>query len=291
MNKLTIGSVMLLLTGTTISALGADMPLKAAPPPPAFTWAGCYAGINGGWVGTRDRSTTGPAGNYINAPGVLPPPNLGGTGDFPASIARLTVTDTATGSGWEGGGQFGCNWQLAPIWAVGVEVDGQWSDTTTTIDRAFGAFPNPGNPAFTNQARTEHVSEHLQWFSTARLRGGVTFDRVWLYVTGGLALAGVQSETAVLFGTGVGAPVYNGARHFGSDNVLRAGPVVGAGFEWAFLPNISVKAEYLYMYLNDFEYLSPLTGAVPAFSNGYAWRTNVQSQVQVARVGLNVKLW
>ncbi len=47
MKKFLLGSVALaaVIAGP---AMAADMPLKAPPPPPVFSWTGCYVGIEGG---------------------------------------------------------------------------------------------------------------------------------------------------------------------------------------------------------------------------------------------------
>src|SRR5215471_2408384 len=60
MNKLLIGSVALaaMIAGP---AMAADMPLKAPPPVPVFSWTGCYWGgqIGYGWGRARATATAG----------------------------------------------------------------------------------------------------------------------------------------------------------------------------------------------------------------------------------------
>ena len=48
MNKI-LGSIALAMV-IAGPAMAADMPLKAPPPPAVFSWTGCYAGIEGGYV-------------------------------------------------------------------------------------------------------------------------------------------------------------------------------------------------------------------------------------------------
>jgi outer membrane immunogenic protein len=272
-------------------AFAADMAVKAPlTVAPAFSWTGCYGGINGGWIGGGSaKNDLNPSGNYLNAPGVSAPPNGAGTGDFAASRAALSHSYSSNQSSGEVGIQAGCNQQFG--WFVlGFEADWQWSDLTNTTDASFGAFANPGNPAFTNAAHTEHVSSKLDWFSTFRGRMGFTpMDRVLIYGTAGLVLADVKSDTAVNFSTFPNSPVYNGASHIGSSHQVLPGAVVGGGVEWAFAANWSVKAEYLYFRLTDLNYASPLVSAVPAFAPGYSWNTKVRMDESVARVGLNYR--
>ena len=271
-------------------AVAADMPVKAPPPARAFSWTGCYVGVNGGWAGERDEYRLQPASNYLNAPGGAPPPNTAGTGDFAVSIAALTTNYTATS--WNGGtvgGTFGCQTQTG--WLVGgFEGDFNWSGSRTTVDAFYPAFPNPGNPVFTNQPRTEHVTNRLESFATARVRVGAAWDRALLYATGGFAWGFAKSDTAVLFGQGAAVTsVYNGAQHIGSDRFNLFGLAAGAGFEYAFINNWSFKLEYMALLFGSRTYSSPLVAAVPAFAPGYAWQTQVRTTEQVVRAGLNYR--
>jgi outer membrane immunogenic protein len=160
-----------------------------------------------------------------------------------------------------------------------------------SVNAAFPAFVS-ANPAFTIPPHVESVSTRLDWFSTFRGRLGFTpIDRLLLYGTAGLVIADVKSDTTVAFGTFPVLPVYNGALHVGSDSNVKAGAVVGGGGEYAFAPNWSVKAEFLYFWLKGSSYLSPLVAAVPAFAPGYAWNTNVNMHEAVARVGINYRFW
>src|SRR5437667_12518322 len=87
----------------------ADLPIKApAVAPvvvPTWSWTGCYVGVNGGGTRAQNRADLSPAGNYLTAPGTLPPPNINGTGDFAADIAALSHSYDMANSGWEAGGQ------------------------------------------------------------------------------------------------------------------------------------------------------------------------------------------
>jgi outer membrane immunogenic protein len=141
---------------------------------------------------------------------------------------------------------------------------------------------------FTNAAHTESVTSKLEWFSTVRARVGfMPVDRVFFYGTAGIVVAWVRSETAVNFGSLPVSSFFNGASHVGSTSQGLPAAVVGAGVEWAFAANWSVKAEYLYFPLPDFTYLSPLVAAGSPFAPGYSWGTKVRMDESVARVGLN----
>ena len=47
MKKILLGSVALIMM--SVPVLAADMPVKARPLPPAFSWTGCYVGVNVGY--------------------------------------------------------------------------------------------------------------------------------------------------------------------------------------------------------------------------------------------------
>ncbi len=273
-------------------ALAADLALKAPPPPApiAYDWNGCYVGANAGWIGSRDRYTLSPSGSYLSPTGAAAPPNAAGTGDFAADIAALTNSYTGNGSGGLVGGQAGCNKQAGQF-VFGAEVDGQWSSLKNSITAAYGAFPNAGNPAFTNNAHTEQLSSKIDGLFTFRGRIGYAWDRLFVYATGGLALGEISSQTNVTFATTGALTVYNGATHIGSASADRAGWVVGAGSEYAFAPHWSVKAEFLYVDLGTFTYNSPLVAAAAAgaVGAGYSWSTRIHERDEVARVGLNYK--
>jgi len=297
MRRAFLASAALFACAAVNSAGAADLPPAEAPPVKApvvavnpWSWTGCYVGVNGGGARAHNTAALSPSGSYLNALGALPPPNANGTGDFASDIAALSNSYDMTNTGWEAGGQIGCNaqWGMA---VVGLEGDWQWSHVATSADAAFAALPNVGNPVFTDPAHTEHVDVTQRWFATARARAGFTpWERVLIYATGGIAWANFQSNTAVNFATvplGFISQPFNGATHVGSASSTQTGPVVGGGIEWAVTNNWTVKAEYLYMRFDGFSYASPLTAAAVPFAPGYTWNTNVSLREQVLRVGVN----
>ena len=293
----------LLLTSSVVfacaagSAGAADLPPAAPLPAKApivavnpWSWTGCYLGVNAGGARAHNVADLSPSGAYLNAVGAQPPPNAAGTGDFAADIAALSHSYDMTNTGWEAGGQIGCNAQWGAA-VVGLEGDWQWTHLATSADAAYAAFPNVGNTLFTDPAHTEHVDVTQRWFATARARAGFTpWERVLVYATGGIAWANYQSNTAVNFAT---VPVallnqpFNGATHAGSVATTQLGWVVGGGVEWAIADHWTIKAEYLYMRFDAFNYSSPLTTAATPFAPGYAWNTNITPREQVVRLGVN----
>src|SRR5690349_5042237 len=99
------------LVGGTASA--ADMAVKARPllpPPPVFSWTGCYIGAQVGWAELRDRQ------------------------DLSSPTFALAVSSTADGV--KGGGHAGCNYQFNQF-VIGIEGDIEAADINNSY--AIGA--------------------------------------------------------------------------------------------------------------------------------------------------------
>ena len=187
---------------------------------------------SGLYVGVHAGYATGDAGSST----------LGGSADF---------------DGFFAGGQIGYNWHLANSpWVIGIEADLAW----TNIDDSAVVVIPPVTVAATSE---------VDFVGTARVRFGYAFDRMLLYVTGGLAWA--HHEIAVA--TAIGGVVAGAA----SDNT-HMGWTVGAGLEWAIWQNWSAKVEYLYMDFDDETYFSG-TGA--AFA--------LDADVHTIKIGLNYR--
>lgn len=214
------------------SARAADLPMPEpvykAPPPPVFSWTGCYIGAGGGYgMWNQDGFVT-----------------VGGV--------PLTASETGGGAGWFGQGQFGCDYQFtAPIWNV------------TAVVGAFGDYEAgslTGN-ASTIPGLVGNERESAAWAAGARL-GALVSPRVLAYVDGGWSQANFDSfnySTAIAGGGATGislaAQTYNGW-------------FVGSGFEYAFdwLPvrGLFLKTEYRYGQYGRASV--PLTGPVGAGS-------------------------
>lgn len=101
----------------------------------------------------------------------------------------------------------------------GGETDLQWTNADATF--APWKFSNP-------------------WFGTLRARAGVTFDNMLFYGTVGLAYGSLRLQNTF---TRV------------SESHTSTGLAAGAGLEIAFVTNWTVRAEYLYVNLNDNSYI------------------------------------
>jgi outer membrane immunogenic protein len=193
----------------------------------------------------------------------------------PAEIEASRNRYTPRGSGFTGGAQVGCNWQRAGSpFVLGVEAD---FNGASLKESASAAYPDrflSANAIYL--AHTEFVTKHVDWFSTYRLRLGYAADRWLVYVTGGLAVARIESSNTI---AALGVPFFAG-----SDSRTRIGGTVGGGLAYAFSNNWSAKVEYLYLDFGTYTYLSPIV--VPPIS---FYATDVHAREQIVRVGLDYK--
>src|ERR1700683_812585 len=221
-------------------------------------WAGAFALVAGGQALSADLPppvaprapatyvpTTVPvynwSGIYIGANGGY----AVGTSSRNNAAAGLTTGNFNTNGGLAGGTVGGnVQWGAA---VLGIEGDWDWSNLNGTSN--IGGC-GPGCQTKAN------------WLSTVRGRAGWAIDRVLLYGTGGAAFAPVQAG-------------FNGGPF---QSTTQVGWTAGAGLEFAFAPNWTAKAEYLYADLGS----SNCT--VDCFGNA-----SVKFTENIVRAGINFK--
>jgi outer membrane immunogenic protein len=189
------------------------MPLKApmrAPPPPAFSWTGCYIGGGGGY-GMFDAET-----QVFFAPGV---------GNVPLDQG---------GKGWFGTAQVGCDYQLSTsifnsTIVIGAFADGDWGNIHgmhTGQDFSVGLVSGD-------------MKLDRSWAAGGRI-GYVANSSFLVYASGGWTQAHfdeVDYSNSLGHLTGLAAPAqtYNGW-------------FIGSGYEYALsffpLPGLFWKTEY-----------------------------------------------
>jgi len=238
------------------SAYAADLPSRQPPPAyvppvPIFTWTGFYIGLN---VGGAFRAHN----NDDFADAVC----FGGAAPL---VGFVAANNNNNNGRFLVGGQAGVNWQVNQF-VLGIEGDGQ-AVLGGTQNHVLGFVGN-------NDSTTG-------FFGTVRGRGGIAFDRFLVYGTGGVAFGSNNNHWGNTFiGTVGGAPAI-----FTTNNATntRVGYAVGAGVEYAFLNNWSVKVEYLFVDLGR----TNLAFAAPGVGAGFAIRHREQDHV--IRAGLNYK--
>jgi outer membrane immunogenic protein len=125
------------------------------------------------------------------------------------------------------GGQIGYRWQLNS-WVFGVEAQGNWAD-----------FTGSNVSLVSTPTSTTVNSTQVQSFGLFTGQIGYAVDRALFYVNGGAAVTD-NKYTSVTTGPLGGID---------SLNDTRWGAAVGAGFEYAFLPNWSVGFQYDHLFM------------------------------------------
>lgn len=264
-------------------ALARDMTTPPLPPPATaiYDWSGCYAGLNAGGTASAEQYSLAMAGGFLLNNNLF---------SNPANSSQVGHAFASHASSFAGGGQVGCNRQTGIlVWGFEADFDHAGPMNSTAKVGPAGPIVGANDPTRNHvSSQTDSVGQNGDWYSTVRGRIGLTpTPTLLLYATGGLAVARISSSADVAFGAD---------RFFLSNNVFagshsetRTGWTLGAGSEWAFLPNWSLRAEYLYLDFGSFSY--GLACTVPSCSNAptipYAWSAHVRSADHVFRVGLN----
>lgn len=180
-------------------------------------------------------------------------------GNVGAGWNHGNVTDSVHNYGWGannsatfvGGGQVGVNYQINAL-VLGVEGDFDWFANNNNSGGGVTAF-----------GTTVQGSSNGRWLTTLTGRLGVAADRVLLYAKGGGAWVGSNNLTLLDVPTGTTVSF--------SNNNTNTGWTAGAGIEWAFADNVSVRAEYDYVALSNYSFTVPagvaLAGDVFSTSN------------------------
>lgn len=190
-------------------------------------WQGFYAGVNAGFA----------KGDFAQGD------NVGAnSGDFTMNGGFAGVT-------------VGYNHMIDRV-LLGVETDFQIAGINGAFTRGTGWFCEGSNGC----------ENSIDWFGTVRARMGASFDRYMPYVTGGLAVAHINSRDGLV-----------GAQYTNFDDI-DIGWTIGAGLETALSERTSLKIEVLHV---DFGKLEAGSKAPPA---GYY----TENKFTFGRVGLNL---
>lgn len=209
----------------------------------AYNWNGAFAGVQ---LGTASGRTT------ID------------TDDVNFKGAQREET------GFTIGGVIGYNWQKCNT-VFGIEAELNWTD----LDKSYRINELTWGLPFAS------VRTSMDWYGALKMRTGLAFDNLLLYLTGGFAFANIEHS-----GTGEG--MITGSSF--SSSGTRWGWVVGAGTEYALTNRITLRSEATYTRFNDKEYnftgqITPPGGAPAPFSMGLIG----MDEIWMIRTGLNFK--
>ena len=151
-------------------------------------------------------------------------------------------------TGGEIGFTGGYNYMVAPNFLIGAEADFDFAGINVT------KYPYPGIV----------TSSSLDDLFTLRGRAGFTMDRALFFVSGGLAGGNTNINMQNVWG-----------RFWGQQSSYQLGWALGAGVEYLVVPNVSLKAEYLFTSLGSNYYFNFSPYALQAGANNSQVRLGV----------------
>jgi outer membrane immunogenic protein len=241
------GLALSVLLAAPVMAADMRMPVKAPPAPVVtlYSWTGCYIGGHVGYAWGQTR--------VYNADNVL-----GG-----AEVSRFRHD----ADGLVAGGQIGCNLWQSDRWVFGIEGQASWADVDGETPLSSAIPGGPGTTGF----RTE-----IDMLGSIAARFGYAFGatgQTLVFVKGGAAFVHEQYFIVSPF-PGLA---------FESDENLRWGWMVGAGFEQTLGSNWSFKAEYNYNHFgrDAHELCSTITTTCGSFE--------IKQHIHLVKVGINYR--
>jgi outer membrane immunogenic protein len=226
-----------------------------------------------------------PANNYLVALG---------------QAASASGVNTGNNVGFIGGGQIGYNYQFYNSLVAGIEADIQGVASSGASRSASRVIPVVGSTIGDSFTGVQSARGNLDFLGTVRGRlGWLAMPNLLLYGTGGLAYGGVSLRTTSTVYSSGPNPDYLAIPASGGVNFTntQVGWTAGGGVEWMFMPNWSVKAEYLYYDLGtmtqNFSMIANdafSTGAPVQFFNPnaiYGGQVRARINGNVVRAGVN----
>jgi outer membrane immunogenic protein len=232
----------------TAAASAADLPARTykappPPPPPIFSWTGFYIGGNIGGAWAHNNWT---------------------------DTLFLTSFNNGNNGRFIGGGQIGGNYQIGQF-VIGGEWDFDWASNNNNNN--VGVLLPAGLIVVNNN--------NNRWITTVAARFGWAVDHFLLYGKAGGGWVGNNNFTVTNLTTGVSFTCGSfGVTNCGNN---AGGWLVGAGVEYAFTNNWTVKAEYDYLGLGNRTVFIP---AGAPFLGGDTFVSNNRN-VQMFKVGFN----
>lgn len=215
-----------------------------------------------------------PAKPYTKAP--PPPPPFSWTGFYVgANIGgawahNLFLTNYYNNNGvFIAGGQMGGNYQIGNF-VIGGQWDFDWAGNNNNNNTGV-LVPGVGAIA---------VTGNNHWITTVAARFGYAVDHWLLYGKAGGGWVGNNNWTITNVTTGVSLTCGNFTNNCGNNT---GGWLVGAGYEYAFTNNWTVKLEYDYLGFGNRTDVIPATAPLLA---GDTFTSNNRN-VQMVKVGVN----
>lgn len=237
------------------AAVAADLPARKSPVTvsPPSVWSGFYAGLNAGGTWSNNSNINSQTWNLSYPDGQVINGNL-----VSATLLSGSSNNNANASGFIGGGQIGYNWQANTLnigsgIVTGIEADIQGIAGTGGTANRWTAAPTDDSANSVSLISNQYGRYNLQYLGTVRGRFGILATPTLLvYGTGGLAYGGVSASVQ---NTQLWLAPSCGCNYLivgnGSTSNTQVGWTAGGGMEWIFMPNWSLKTEYLYYDLGN----------------------------------------
>ena len=259
----------LLATASTVAIAGIPEAQAASPPPllpaPSVTkWSGWYVGLD--ISVTRHHAST----NDVNG--------WGHGGLSPSSPPYVTPFFDSNHTNVGFGGLVGYNLQFNNF-VTGFEADLGYVGAKTTYVPPNALVLDACGPTCAVSATNE-----LKWLATFRGRAGITFDRVLLYGTAGLALGAINDHWGYGDTAATGTAGFSDS-YFKVDKV-RAGFIYGGGVEFAATQHWLVRVEAMRV---DFGTSSSTLTGTPNFGVPGTFTTNFKNSATIGRAALSWK--
>lgn len=238
-----------------------------APPAPPPSWTDVYVGLNGGgaWSSPTSNIQAWPVGGAVASPAV--------------AVSATPIDRSNRLAGFIGGVQIGANWKFAGSFLAGAEADLHGVSGNTDGKWQTALAQGGGNSFVTYTQR----NATLNYLGTIRGRlGYLVTPTLAVYGTGGMAYGGVTSNTAI-FTRGIARTNQTFINPVYFDALI--GWTAGGGVEWTFMPNWSVKIDYLRYDLGN-----ATASAIAAQPNGfyaYTASTSTRFNGNLIHAGVN----
>jgi outer membrane immunogenic protein len=190
--------------------------------------------------------------------------NLNDSALIVSPVSGFTSANTNI-NGYLLGGEIGCDYQFVANWVAGIEGSAAWTNISGNAGVATPGLAFPDSATFT---------ENTDLLASITGRLGYAWNNWLLYGKGGGAWAGNRYSA------------FDVAQTFDFQGLeTRFGWTAGAGVEWAFLPNWSVKLEYDYYGFGtrSVTFIDSITGTTGPL--------DIRQNIQVVKLGVNLHVF
>ena len=243
---------------------------KAPMLAPAYDWSGFYIG---GDIGGIAQTGSGISNFFQNDPAPA----------FADNFQPMSPSSSA----FAGGLHAGFNWQFARAFVAGIEGDWQWMNShylfCRQTDIISAACADNGRGFVYGGSETKSLA-------TIRGRLGVSFDRLMLYGTGGVAFAEINSSLGTNCLVNGCADQAGASAAFSNYATRKTGWVAGGGIEWMLDANWMVRGEYLHADLGNVTNVLSLDPVNSCFAGGPCGASfSREVRYDIVRVGASYK--